>query len=262
MRTEERQKYILNVAKAEGFVSISRVAEHLNISVETVRRDINKLCDENQLKKAHGGAVPIKLPIRKDANYLMRLHLNQQEKIAIGAEAATMIRDGSVVALDCGVSIQVMAKCISGVQNVTFVTNSIPIAANLLDKLESGEITGRVILIGGEVESNNRFSMGAEVNRTLERYHFDVAFVSCTALSADGASSYTLSECAYSAQMMAQSTTSILLAESVKLGKNSVCAFARLTEFERIITDSKNEVPLDIEKALENSNTKLVIINC
>ena len=261
MRTEERQKYILNVAKSDGFVSISKVAEHLSISVETVRRDINKLCKENQLRKAHGGAVPVKVPVRKDADYLMRLHSNQQEKIAIGAEAALLIRDGSVVALDCGVSIQAMTKCISGVRNVTFVTNAIPTASILLDKIESGEITGHVILIGGELEANNRFSMGAYVNETLKRYHFDIAFVSCTALSADGASLYTLSECAYSAQMMAQSATSVLLAESIKLGKNSVCTFAKLTEFERIITDSKNEIPPDIEKAIENSNTKLIIIN-
>ena len=262
MRTEERQKHILNVAKSEGFVSISRTAERLNVSVETIRRDINRLCRENQLKKAHGGAVPAKAPIRKDADYLMRLHLNQQEKIAIGAEAAMMIREGSVVALDCGVSVQAMAKCISGVTNVTFVTNSIPTAAILLDKIDSGEVTGRVILIGGEIETHNRFSKGADVNRVLERYHFDLAFISCTALSADGASSYTLEECAYSAQMIAQSTTTVLLAESIKLGKNSVCSFAKLTDFERIITDSKNEVPIDIVKAIEASSTKLVIINC
>lgn len=261
MRTEERQKYILNVAKSEGFVSISRAAERLSVSVETIRRDINILCKENQLKKAHGGAVPVKIPIRKDAEYLMRLHSNQQEKIAIGAEAALLIRDGSVIALDCGVSIQAMAKCISGVENVTFITNSIPTAAILLDKIESGEITGKVILIGGEIESNNRFSMGADVNEMLKRFHFDIAFVSCTALSADGASLHTLSECAYSAQMMAQSATSVLLAESVKLGKNSVCTFAGLTEFERIITDNKNEIPFDINKVIENSNTKLVVIN-
>ena len=261
MRTEERQKYILNTAKKDGFVSISRAAEYLSVSVETIRRDINKLCDENQLKKAHGGAVPVKVPMRKDADYLLRLQSNQQEKTAIGAEAALLIRDGSVIAIDCGVSIQAMAKSISGVRNVTFVTNAIPNATILLDKIENGEITGSVILIGGELDANNRFSMGADVIETLKRFHFDIAFVSCTALSADGASLYTLSECAYSTQMMAQSATSVLLAESVKFGKNSVCTFAKLTDFDRIITDSKNKIPLDIEKTIENSNTKLVIIN-
>lgn len=261
MRTEERQKYILTTAKADGFVSISRAAKYLSVSVETIRRDINKLCEENQLKKAHGGAVPVKVPMRKDADYLMRLQSNQQEKTAIGAEAALLIRDESVIALDCGVSIQAMLKHISGVQNVTFVTNAIPNATILLDKIESGEITGSVILIGGELDPNNRFTMGADVNEMLKRFHFDIAFISCTALSSDGASLYTLSECTYSAQMMTQATTSILLAESIKLGKNSVCTFARLTDFDRIITDSKNKIPPDIEKAIENSNTKLVIIN-
>ena len=75
--------------------------------------------------------------------------------------ASSMIRDGSVVAFDAGVSIQSVASCVSDVKNVTFVTNSISIASILLNKFHSGEISGRIIFIGGELDIQNRFSKGA-----------------------------------------------------------------------------------------------------
>ena len=262
MRTDDRHKYILNIAQPEGFVSISKAAVHLNVSIETVRRDINQLSADGQLKKTRGGATPVKQPFRKDADYVRRLQLNQQEKFAIGAEAATLIRSGSIVALDCGVSIQTMAKCISGVENVTFVTNSIRVAGILLDKIDSGEISGRAILIGGEMDNENRFAKGAEAINSLKQYHFDLAFVSCTAASTSGVSSYSLDESNFSAQMIANSARSVLVAESVKLGKNSVKLFAELNEFERIITDDRNPIPTDIEAVLRNIKTKLIIVNC
>ena len=62
--------------------------------------------------------------------------------------------------------------------------------------------------------------------------------------------------------MIVNSARSVPVAESVKLGKNSVKLFAELNEFERIITDDRNPIPTDIEAVLRNIKTKLIIVNC
>ena len=261
IQSEERQRYILTSVKETGFASINEAAKKFNVSIETIRRDINKLCKENLIKKARGGAVSSKPFCRKDDDYLLRVKSNQHQKLTIGMKAAEMIQDGSVVAFDAGVSIQSIASCIRGVKNVTFVTNSISIASILLNKFTSDEISGRIVFIGGELDVHNRFSKGAIATNEVSNYYFDIAFVSCTAVSLDEVSSYSLDECAYSKQLIERSSVSVLIAESNKIGKNSICRFAKLSNFNTIITDDKNPVPEDFRKQCESSKTTLITVH-
>lgn len=258
---EERQDYILSVAKERGFASISDIAKKFGVSIETIRRDINKLCKDNLVKKVRGGAILSKPSCRKDEDYLLRIKSNQKQKLTIGMRAASMIQDGSVVAFDAGVSIQSIASSVSGVKNVTFVTNSISIASILLNKFNREEITGRIIFIGGELDIQNRFSKGAFATDTLKDYYFDISFVSCTAISFDAVSSYSLDECSYSKQLIERSSTSVLIAESNKICKNSICRFAKISDFDTIITDDKNQISDEIKKRCDEEKVELVIVS-
>lgn len=260
MRSEERHKLIMETAIRDGFVSISKMSGLLGVSIETIRRDINVLCNENKLRKVRGGASPVKLALRRDADYLLRKNNNQHVKMTIGMEAAKLITDGKIVIFDCGVSIQNVAECVSGVRDVTFITNSVPTMSILLDKFAAGDITGRVIMVGGEMDTQNRFSKGAAVTDTIDKYCADIAFISCTALSAENVSSYSLDECYFSSHVMSRTAVSVLIAESEKLGKNSVYSFAKITDFDRIITDDKYEMPSSTLKILEDSDTQLTIV--
>ena len=262
MRIDERQKYILQKASAEGFVSINDMAKALDVSIETVRRDINKLCAQKQLQKTRGGASPVKLNLRKDIDYSARIHHNKKERLAIGMEAASMIPNGSIVALDCGVSIQAIASCLKNISNVTFVTNSLPSACIILEKIEEREIDARLIFVGGEIDTKNRFSKGVKATETVDEFFFDIAFISCTAISVDDVASYSLDEASFSKHIMARSARSVLVAESDKVGKNSFSSFARIGDFDRIIIDDNMDIPSDVEKAIRSSRAELVIVSC
>ena len=263
MRTQDRQNYILDTAKEVGFVSIIEAAKHLDVSTETVRRDIQKLSEKNLLKKVRGGAAPVKLPFKNDGEYFWRSRHNKHEKIAIGMEAAKMVKSNMFVAFSTGTSVQAVAECISGVENVTFATNSIPIAMILLDKIEAGEIGGQVILCGGELDAQSRFTYGSNTINEISKLHFDIAFVSCTAFSADGTSTYF--EHIYHPiheYVIRQTDISVLVAESAKMGKVSTYRFAKLNDFDRIITDNKNPIPQSISETLANSKTELTVVEC
>ncbi|MBQ3065999.1 MAG: DeoR/GlpR transcriptional regulator [Clostridia bacterium] len=261
MRTENRLQYLTEAAKKDGFVSISAAAEHLGVSIETIRRDINRLCAEKKLRKIRGGAVPLKLLMRSDARYEDRKRDSVQEKLLIGKAAASMIRSGMTVLFDSGVSIQSIAQCLHNIRDMTFITNSIPIASILLDKLSQQTVTGRLIFIGGRIHPENRCACDIIASEALERYSSDIAFVSCTALSADAVSSDDTDESRYSAQLLRRASMTVLIAESVKLGKNAVCTFAHPTDFNRIITADTHPIPDDLQKLLESSDTELCVVS-
>ena len=103
MNPEERRKYIMTLATRDGSVSIPDTARQLGVSIETIRRDINRLCAENKLSKVYGGAVPVKRALRRDIDYYSRVERNRQAKTMIGAAAAHLVKNGDVVMLDCGI---------------------------------------------------------------------------------------------------------------------------------------------------------------
>lgn len=172
-----------------------------------------------------------------------------------------MIRDGDVVSMDGGATCYVLASCISGVRNVTFILNSLPIATILLDKIADGEITGRVILLGGELDPESRGGYDLAAADALSRYHFDIVFISCTSLSADGVANSTLSG-VFMQHLMEQSAVSVLVTDSDKIGQSSVYTFAKPTDFDRIIIDNKKPCPSDLKELLESADTELTIVSC
>lgn len=261
MRRESRQEYILQTAQQNGFVAISAAAEHLQVSIETVRRDINVLCERNLLRKARGGATPVKLTIRKDSSYLLRMRQNHHKKIAIGTEAAKLIRNGDVVTMDGGATTTVLASCIYGIQDVTFVVNSLHIASILLEKIVNSEITGRVFIIGGELDPYTQTAADVLAATNIDKYHFDLAFISCSSLSANSVSNSSISG-ALVRHFMDNAAVRILVADSDKIGKSSVYEFAKPTEFDRIITDDAHPCPVDLLEALQSSDTELTIVSC
>ena len=257
----QRQEYILKIARKDGFVSIPQTAKKLGVSVETVRRDINALCANNQLRKVYGGAAPIKAPIRKDAPFAKRVLQNQQAKIAICTAAARMIRDGDVVTMDSGATSVTLATCIRDVHNVSFVVNSIRIATTLLEKINAGEISGKVIILGGELSPRTLGTYSIVTLDEIAKYHFDIAFISCSALSADGVANTTVAG-SYVPHLMRRASSCVLIADSDKIGKSSVYKFAELTDFDRVFIDNSAPCPEDIHKALEGTGTVLSVVDC
>ena len=263
MRSDERQQYILKTAQDNGFISIPKTAEELGISVETVRRDINLLCKKNLLNKVHGGAKPVKAPIYTDAAYSVRMYRNQQGKYAIAAEAAKMIRNGQVISFDGGATTAILASLVQGVSNVTFVVNSLAIATTLVDKYFAKELpNSTIIMTGGQINSPGYRTYFPVALDTIDKYRYNTVFISCTALNATGAFNNATNTGIYAQHLIRQASSSVLLADSEKLGKHSLFEFAKLTDFDRIIIDDRFPCPPDILQALEGSSTELTIVHC
>lgn len=262
MRSDQRKQHILKTAQENGFVSIPKTAQLLGVSVETIRRDVDALCQKNQLKKVYGGATPIKSPRHTDASFRVRLKQNQHVKLAIVREAIKLIPDNSIVALDCGATTEFMASHIRDVHNVTFFVNSLRVGTILSDKETAGDFDGGVIMTGGQIVCSTYRSYTILALETVDRYHFDITFVSATGLTASGASSTATNPAVFSKRLLERSSTRVLVIESYKLGMHALMDFAKPTDFDYIITDDQNPFPADILEVLQKSNTELIIVSC
>ena len=260
MNSVDRKNYIMKTALHDGIVSIPEIAAHFDVSVETIRRDVNSLCAEKKLTKVHGGAVPTGFGASGGAR--VRGEAKKAEAVSgktVGECAAEMIENGNVVMFDVGEAAQAVARAVHGVRNVTFITNSVKIASILLDKYDAGDFTGSIILIGGELEAKGRFSCSPDAYDEVSKYSADKAFITASAVSAKGVASYNTRGSGYSAKIMEYSDTSILVTESEKFGKKSLAAFASLSSFSCVITDGEKPIPADIANAVTRSGAEIKV---
>lgn len=259
MLTNVRQKEIESIALRDGEVIISRVAKELNVSVETIRRDINAMCAKNLLTKVHGGAVPVNLPIT-EASYHQRKNTNSKLKNKLGKYAAGLIKDSEVVAFSTGSTMEAVASNINGVRNCTVITNSIPITSILNEMYEHGLYDGKIILFGGKMNPLEHLTYGSMVTEQIQKYYADVAFVSSAGLADCGLTTSDAEEGNVSASLMKSASRVILVMESQKFCKRSVYRFADLSHVDIIVTDDENEIDSDLRNAIDEYHIELHIV--
>ncbi len=98
---EDRRMTILNHLEMEGKVQVHHLSEMLNVSTETVRRDLDRLEKEGKLRKVYGGAVKMRMEL-VEPPFLKRTQMMKSEKTAIGKLAASLVQDGETIMLDNG----------------------------------------------------------------------------------------------------------------------------------------------------------------
>ena len=128
MLAQERHDQILWLINSEGTVKTSDLIKRFNVSLETIRRDLESLEKAGKLKRVYGGAIQ-KNPSRKFKNFNTREKEFSKEKIRIAEKALDIIEDGQAIALDSGTTNLILAKMLKGrFKHLTIVTNSMIIA--------------------------------------------------------------------------------------------------------------------------------------
>ena len=130
MLTTQRKQQILGILKREGQVIAKDVAEAMEVSEDTIRRDLRELAQEGLLQRVHGGALPASPAM---ADFAGREALTAEGKVAIGRAAAGMVRAGQVVILDGGTTARQVARHIPLDMKATVVTHSPTIALELIN---------------------------------------------------------------------------------------------------------------------------------
>jgi DeoR/GlpR family transcriptional regulator of sugar metabolism len=168
MLKKERQAHILQQINIHNKVLSSDLSVQLNVSEDTIRRDLQDLDDEGKLTKVHGGALS------KSFHFTIQNQNIYQhvEKKIIAHKAVKLIKDGMFVILSGGTTIRELVKLLPPDLNATFITPSIPIALELLEHPNA-----EVIFIGNKLMKNAQMAVGAAVVQKLESVKADICFL-------------------------------------------------------------------------------------
>ena len=150
----ERRKRILELLNQNGSVLVNDLSRDMDVTVETIRRDLEKLEQMEQLTRTHGGAVPYG-EATLDLSLEKRRGLNIEGKIEIARKAVNHIRPGDTIFLDGSTTSYYLSKQLKDMKNITVITNNLQI----LEELSTCEKI-KVISIGGVLDVNNQSFVG------------------------------------------------------------------------------------------------------
>ena len=166
MLREERLQIILKMLETDQRVSSVQLSEILNVSDDTIRRDLNELAENGLLKKVHGGAIP-----KSPSPYKLseRINIAHEEKLVLAKKAQQFFKDGQVIVLDNGSTNMEVARLMSPDLKATVFTTSIPIAQILCE-----HPTIELFMLGGRVFKDAQNTYGTEVIELLSKIRADI----------------------------------------------------------------------------------------
>jgi len=251
LRLNERQGQLLEMLRREGVCSISALADALQVSTETLRRDIRLLAAKGLVIKSHGN---VHWPDHRDDQPLQRrLSANMAAKRLIAATAAREIADGESLLIDTGSTTIYVAEALRGHRNLTTVTNSAPIAQHLTQG--SGN---RVFLAGGEMRGDDNANFGPATLAFIEQFSAQTAIISAGALSADyGLMDNHLCEAEVCRMLIQRAERVIVVSDHTKFTAKALIAACPFSEIDLVVTDA--EPPANVARQLEAADVQVLI---
>jgi DeoR family fructose operon transcriptional repressor len=233
MYAEERQQEILNLARTTGRVDVTALAKALNVTTETIRRDLDRLVRQGLLTRVHGGAIPHNR-IDFEPELSKRDVMAPAEKARIARAALTLLPRTGTVLIDGGTTTARLAATIPDDSELTFATNAWPIASLL-----SSRPGVTVHLIGGRIRTRTMAAVDAWALDAIASINVDMAFLGTNGVSVKrGLTTPDASECAIKAAMIEASRKVAILADSTKFDNNHFARFARLRDVDVIVSDA------------------------
>ncbi|MBF2021314.1 MAG: DeoR/GlpR transcriptional regulator [Hydrococcus sp. C42_A2020_068] len=174
MLTAERRQYILNILRRDKKVLSSELSTVLQVSEDTIRRDLRELAESGLLQRVHGGAL---LVSPASASYADRQKQAPKEKEAIARLAAKLVCPGQVVILDGGTTTLQVARHLPLDLQATVITNSPPIAVALAD-----HPLIEVVMLGGQLYKKALVNIGAATIEALRSIRADLCMLGVCSL--------------------------------------------------------------------------------
>lgn len=231
----ERRQAILELIKKNRKVYVSELSKSFNVTEETIRRDLEKLEDENLVQRSYGGAV-LKEHLSEDVSFGNRASINRVEKARIAKRAADLIHDGDTIMLDSSTTCMAFLKELdkAGRKDITIITNSIRLLSDFC-----GSESFNFISTGGSLRKRSCALTGPVAISTVQRYFADYTVISCRGLVIEnGILESNEEEGTIKEHMLSQGKQKILLADNSKFNKTAFVKSSDLRSISTIVTDS------------------------
>jgi DeoR family fructose operon transcriptional repressor len=220
-----------------GRVTVADLAAHFNVSIDTIRRDLDQLDRENILIRTHGGAVSTTERSGRDREIDVRLSMQTAEKETIAQLAVELVTDGSVLMINAGTTSLAVGRALRNHRNLTIATNNLRIPAEI-----SPAVFRDLYMFGGAVRTLTQattgpVTLGMSGSTPEVDIRCDMALIAVGAVDASGYSTSNLGDATMMAEMIRRAERTAILADSTKLGRRLFAQIVPLEGADYFVTD-------------------------
>ncbi len=227
-----RQQDILNVARREGRVAVEQLVELFDLTPQTIRRDLNTLCDKRLLSRTHGGAVLASGV--ENVGYSSRQVLAKTEKLAIGAHVARAIPDGASLFINLGTTTEAVATSLSHHRDLLVISNNLHVI-NTMSQNPDCEL----IVCGGMLRRSDGGLIGEAAADFIRQFKVDYAVIGVSAIDEEGGLlDFDYNEVRVAKAIIANARHVFLVADQSKLNRSAPFRIGSLAEVDALFTDS------------------------
>jgi DeoR family transcriptional regulator of aga operon len=247
----ERQNNILQWINQRNRITIGEVCEYYAVSEATARRDLESLAANGKVQRVHGGAIAIgKAP--PEMPILQRQVDQINEKKRIGVLAASLVKDGETVFLGSGTTVLEVARNLLERQNLTVITNSLPVVILLSDY---ADIT--IVCVGGLLRPSEFSFIGHMAEQVLSEVRADKVFIGVRAINVkEGLTNDYLPETLTDRAILNIGRENIVVADHTKFGRSSTALLVPIQQIHTLITDTGT--PAEVIKEISKQNIRVL----
>ena len=235
---DARYQAILDVLHKTGSVSVDALSEQLEVTVVTIRRDLDAMERKGLLHRTHGGAVPIQPlfyePFRRDRSFVMQVERQADEKRRIGYAAAALIEPDEIIAVTPGTTAAAVVRALPLNYNLTVVTNT----ANVVMELSKRKDI-KVFVTGGTLHGEWFSLVGPHAIRSLDNMLIHTLFIGADGLDPEwGATSFDQDEGELARTMVEHARRHVAVVDYSKLGKVAGWRICQARILNTLVTDT------------------------
>jgi len=226
-----RQQEILEIARGQSRVSVDELVSRFDVTPQTIRKDLNELCDARALSRVHGGAV-IASGVA-NVGYEQRRDIAPHEKQLIGELCAAEIPNNASLFINIGTTTEAVARALTGHRDLLVITNNLNVA-NILVQNSSFE----VIIAGGVLRRSDGGIIGEATADFVNQFKVDYAVVGASALDEEGALlDYDYREVRVAQAIIENARHTYLVADKMKLERTAPVRIAHMSQISTFFTD-------------------------
>jgi len=233
-----RQLKLLDVVRDQGSASVEHLADRLEVTLQTVRRDVQRLAEAGLLTRFHGG-VRVPTSTIENIAHQQRESLNAEGKARIAQAVANSIPNGCSLILNIGTTTEAIARSLLLHKGLRVITNNLNVAAILC-----GNRDCEVIVAGGVVRPRDRGIVGEAAVDFIRQFRVDIAVIGISGIELDGSlRDFDYREVKVAQTIIEHAREVWLAADSSKFNRPAMVELARLDQIDRLFTDAQAPEP-------------------
>ncbi len=248
-----RQTEIVEMAKNDGRVLVDDLASQFNVTPQTIRLDLNRLCNDHVLVRFHGGAIYAES--NENVEYEARRQIASTEKMAIGQATAKLIPEKASLFINIGTTTEAVGQSLISHDRLMVITNNINVANSL--RLYPGI---EVAIAGGVVRRSDGGIVGEAAVDFINQFKVEYAVIGVSAIDVDGSLlDFDFREVKVAQAIIANARHVILVADSTKYERRAPVRIGHLEQVDTFVTD-KMDIP-SIRRLCEEGDVRVIEVS-